>query len=236
MKNSISTLLILFISSLPVTYGQKCNENGFYCVSGTEVQLCIDDGPPVGDIWQCPTPTVCSMGCWLECTDPADICTVPTTTTTTPMTTTPTTTTPTTTTTSITTPTTETPFQCSAAGRFPDARNCSNYWICSISSTGGYIQYLYTCPSGSLFDSSINKCSLGSVVCAGSTTTSITVSGESTPSAGFECTASGRFPDPLSNKYYYICSPSSSGDYIMNHYTCPSTSIFDATSKKCVLP
>ncbi|KAG8231186.1 hypothetical protein J437_LFUL007946 [Ladona fulva] len=58
-----------------------------------------------------------------------------------------------------TTATTTTPiYSCASIGRYPDARNCSIYYMCQTNPAGGFYVYKYTCPATTLFNSAIQKC------------------------------------------------------------------------------
>ncbi|XP_046979022.1 probable endochitinase [Vanessa cardui] len=51
-------------------------------------------------------------------------------------------------------------FTCTAAGRFPDpaVTTCRNYYLCVLATNGTYAQYLYTCPSTSVFNPNTRVC------------------------------------------------------------------------------
>ncbi|XP_050362734.1 uncharacterized protein LOC126781746 [Nymphalis io] len=51
-------------------------------------------------------------------------------------------------------------FACNAAGRFADpaVTTCKNYYLCVLAANGTYAEYLYTCPSTSVFNPNTNVC------------------------------------------------------------------------------
>ncbi|XP_046995362.1 probable endochitinase [Schistocerca americana] len=196
--------------------GQVCNDDGFYCVNDTASVTCIDGTPPATPVVNvCPTGTYCSADCSLECLE-----TVPCVTTT-------------------ISPTTEQPFVCTSTGRFPDPTNCSNYYMCSPISTGGFYQYLYNCPGGSLFDSVRRLCTLSTNVTCGTSSTSVsptvtTPTGTLTTTvAPFTCTSVGRFINPLDCFQYYMCSLSANGTFYQYLYDCPQGAAFNSATSQC---
>ncbi|XP_066994354.2 uncharacterized protein [Anabrus simplex] len=197
---SMAVLSVLHISSYILVNGQQQCTDGidFYCPNSTSFVLCSGD-IPLGEAESCQGTTVCSIACDTECVDPSNACTV--------------TTTPALTTLPV--------FTCSAPGRFPDETNCANYYICSLSGNT-FLQYLYTCPGGSQFDSVTRKCSLGTVICAGDASSSSSSTSTSTTPVPFTCPAVGRFPDENDPRRYYICTGTGPTP-IAYHYTCPDS-------------
>ncbi|CAG5039673.1 unnamed protein product [Parnassius apollo] len=56
--------------------------------------------------------------------------------------------------------TTDSTFSCTAAGRFANTADttCQTYYFCVLANNGTYVQYLYTCPTTSVFSPTISMC------------------------------------------------------------------------------
>ncbi|KAK9870793.1 hypothetical protein WA026_009753 [Henosepilachna vigintioctopunctata] len=52
-------------------------------------------------------------------------------------------------------------FVCTSVGRFPNRQDvsCCNYILCSISETGSFVKFEYSCPEGTTFDPELQRCS-----------------------------------------------------------------------------
>lgn len=109
-------------------------------------------------------------------------------------------------------------------GRFADPSDttCKNYTLCVRSATNGtYFSYNYVCPTTSLFNPSSQQCSTN-YTCG--TTTSTTA-----------CPSAGRYPftSDTTCQTYYLCVLASNGTFSTYNYTCPSTSLFSPTLRRC---
>jgi hypothetical protein len=60
------------------------------------------------------------------------------------------------------------PSGCTADGYFADTGSgCSNYYVCAYTGTQYAMKYTFSCPSGTLFDSTLNACNYeADVTCA----------------------------------------------------------------------
>ncbi|KFB38927.1 hypothetical protein ZHAS_00006249 [Anopheles sinensis] len=139
------------------SYGRHANPDSIYCKS---YYLCLPDtsNQLYAIELSCPKGSIFREA-ELRCV-PADeyTCVPASTTTTTPTTTT---------TTAPTTTTTERPVpQCLSAGKFPATQflDCQSYIYCIRLATGGFLQNVFRCPAGTLFDEEKLSCST-SYVC-----------------------------------------------------------------------
>lgn len=155
------------------------------------------------------------------------------------------------TTTSSTATTEAEDFTCTATGRYnnPSDLLCKTYYLCSLYG-GNFIKTLYKCPSVSVFDPDLHKCS-ASYTCSyvtteEPTTTSTTISPETTtyenipeeegpPISDFSCYTRGRFANSNdeSCKWYYLCNQLRNGSFIQTPYSCPKNSVFDQEIEIC---
>lgn len=55
-------------------------------------------------------------------------------------------------------------FKCATEGRFSFPGDCSQFYLCSVRSSGELKHNLYKCPSGSLFNKVTRRCSIESLV------------------------------------------------------------------------
>lgn len=102
----------------------------------------------------------------------------------------------------------------------PAVTDCSSYIGCTLID-GDFIQTVYPCLQNTFYNPNSTLCE-STYVCP----TAVTA---------FECSAAGRFANnaDASCKTYYLCVRDASGNYEQFTYTCPSTSVFNPTSRLC---
>ncbi|XP_028163893.1 location of vulva defective 1-like isoform X2 [Ostrinia furnacalis] len=138
----------------------------------------------------------------------------------------------TTTTVATTTVSTET---CTAEGFFVDSSSsdCSTYIQCVLID-GTYDETTLTCPNNTYYNPNTTLCD-SDYECT-TTTTTVTTEATTTVSTSFSCTAAGRYANPADSTcktYYYCVATTTTGNFTEYLYTCPSTSLFNPTSKLC---
>ncbi|XP_046394713.1 uncharacterized protein LOC124162280 [Ischnura elegans] len=113
---------------------------------------------------------------------------------------------------------------CTSAGRFPDASNSAQYFICSTNPTGGFDRIIITCPAGFLYSSTSEQCDIPVTT----TTTPVPTT------TVFPCVQDGRFPDATNCSRYYMCK-NKNNMWNVTRYTCPGGSVFSFRTRTCVL-
>ncbi|XP_045480800.1 mucin-5AC-like [Harmonia axyridis] len=154
-------------------------------------------------------------------------------------------------------------FKCQEEGTFPDKRDatCTDYFLCTKLSNGGFLRTKYSCPYGTTYNPHLQRCSfkyvcpcqIGTVSTylttipsrattrlpsTTTTTTEIVYSPTplicDIPNEDFICHKKGRFPDrsDLSCNTYFHCEVDSKG-FSRKRYRCPRCLTFDPSLEKC---
>ncbi|XP_041972655.1 uncharacterized protein LOC121728552 [Aricia agestis] len=110
---------------------------------------------------------------------------------------------------------------CTAEGYFADSNStdCSSYIEC-VDINGTYTETTFTCPNNTYFNPNTTLCE-SDYNC--------------TTTATFACSAAGRFANSADTtcQTYYFCVLQSDGTYVQYEYTCPTTSVFNPTTRMC---
>ncbi|XP_049865526.1 uncharacterized protein LOC126366461 [Pectinophora gossypiella] len=101
----------------------------------------------------------------------------------------------------------------------PDVTDCSSYIEC-VEIDGTFTETTYTCPDSTYFNPDTTNCESDY---------------ECTTSTDFSCTTAGRFANSTDTtcQTYYLCVEATDGSYTQYNYTCPTTSVFNPTTKVC---
>uniref|UniRef100_A0A182SYR2 Chitin-binding type-2 domain-containing protein n=1 Tax=Anopheles maculatus TaxID=74869 RepID=A0A182SYR2_9DIPT len=120
--------------------------------------------------------------------------------------------------------------QCATEGAIPDdeSDSCSTYYLCTVNSDNVLSPVFAQCPDSTVFSRELRRCvDASAYVCERA---------RERREAGFQCTATGRYPNVASTdcKSYYLCTQNTDGSLIAALVNCPSSTIFSEEKKSCV--